>query len=338
VIERLDEFDATTAGRELAEFVDELSNWYVRRSRRRFWDGDPVAFGLLRECMLTLSKLLAPFCPFLADEIYDNLDGTEPSVHLCDFPTPGEREIELEQTMAVARETVRLGLAARAQAKIKVRQPLRAAVIVATGFEREAIGRFAETVREELNVRELRFVSEADELGEIEVKPNYRTLGPRFGKQMPLVAAAVAALDRGHVAAALRDGTLIGISIAGQDHELAAEDLLVSMRPLAGYQVEREGSHAIALELEIDQELRDEGWAREIVHAIQAARREAGLEVTDRIVLTLDGDPALLAAARRHEDYIARETLAVQRGSEALNGVEPIFIDGRTLKVAVALA
>jgi isoleucyl-tRNA synthetase len=334
VTERLENFDATTAGRAIAAFVDELSNWYVRRSRRRFWDGDRTAFGVLRTALITVSQLLAPFTPFVADEIYDNLDGREPSVHLTDFPEPGFRDLELEAGMAVARETVRLGLAARGQAKIKVRQPLRAAVIVATGAERAAIERFAEIVREELNVRELRFVSEADELGEVEVKPNYRALGPRFGKQMPLVAAAVAGLDP----ATLRDGRPVSISIAGADHELSPEDLLVSMKPLEGYQVEREGSHAVALELEIDAELRDEGWAREIVHAIQAFRRDAGLQVTDRILLTLAGDERLVAAARRHQDYIAGETLAVEVGYDALNGVEPVAVDGLELKVGVALA
>jgi isoleucyl-tRNA synthetase len=196
----------------------------------------------------------------------------------------------------------------------------------------------SELVREELNVREVRFVSEADELGQVEVKPNYRTLGPRFGKQMPLVAAAVAGLDPTHVAAALRDGRGVAINVSGQDHELKAEDLLVSMKPLEGYQIEREGSHAVALELEIDDELRIEGWAREIVHAIQAARREAGLEVTDRIALTLDGDPALLQAAQRHERYIATETLALEVSYESPDGSAPSVIDGRELRVGVAPA
>ncbi len=223
---RLDNFDATTAGRAIQSFVDELSNWYVRRSRRRFWDGDPSAFATLRECLASVAKLLAPFCPFIADEIFDNLDGSEPSVHLCDFPVAAARDVELEQAMVVARETVRLGLAARAQAKIKVRQPLRAAVIVATGRERAAIERLAEIVRDELNVRELRFVSQADELGQIEVKPNYRSLGPRFGKKMPLVATAVAGLDPDHVAAALRDGRQVSISVGGTEHPLGPDDLL----------------------------------------------------------------------------------------------------------------
>ncbi|MBV9198067.1 MAG: isoleucine--tRNA ligase [Solirubrobacterales bacterium] len=359
----LDGFDATGAGRAIAAFVDELSNWYVRRSRRQFWDGDPAAFATLRECLVTVAKLLAPFCPFLADEIYDNLDGREPSVHLCDFPLAGPRDRELEGAMAVARETVRLGLAARGQAKVKIRQPLRAAVVVATGAEREAISRLADVVGDELNVRELRFVAEADELGEIEVKPNYRSLGPRFGKQMPLVAAAVAGLDPAGVSAALREGRPVAISVAGQDHELTSEDMLVSMKPLAGYQVEREGSHAVALELEIDVELRIEGWAREIVRAVQNARQAAGLEVSDRIVLTLDGDEDLLGAARAHERYIAGETLATEVSYEDLpdelcadesdtarsgaagrrargehDGAAPVAIDGRDLRVGVALA
>jgi isoleucyl-tRNA synthetase len=339
VRERMDDFDATVAGRAIATFVDEISNWYVRRSRRRFWDGDLSAFATLRECLLTVAKLLAPFCPFVADEIYDNLDGSEPSVHLCDFPVAGERDVQLERVMDVARETVRLGLAARGQATLKLRQPLHEAVVVATGFEREAIERTAGVIRDELNVRELRFVSEVDELGRVEIKPNYRTLGPRFGKQMPMVAAAVAGLDAARASARLRDGKLVAITIGGQDHELSADDLLVAMQPLEGYQVEREGSHAVALELNIDDDLRSEGWAREVVHAVQGARRDAGLEVTDRIALTLDGDAALIDAARSHETYIAQETLAVRVSYESLDGaVDPVRIDGLQLRLAVALA
>ncbi|WP_249018793.1 isoleucine--tRNA ligase [Conexibacter sp. S30A1] len=340
----LDSFDATGSGRAIAAFVDELSNWYVRRSRRRFWDGEPAAMATLHHILVTLSELLAPFTPFIADEIYWNLCGEEPSVHLCDFPAvdAGARDGALEDAMDVARETVRLGLAARAQAKVKLRQPLRAAVVVAAGAEREAIVRLSEIVRDELNVRELRFVSEADELGEVEVKPNYRTLGPRFGSQMPMVAAAVAGLNAEATARALRAVESVHIDVGGSEHALGAEDLLVSMRPLAGYQVEREGSHAVALELEIDDSLRAEGWAREIVHAVQAARRTAGLEVSDRIELTLDGAQELLAAAREHERYLAGEVLAVSLtyGSvgedEATGG--PVTIDGLTLRLALARA
>jgi isoleucyl-tRNA synthetase len=320
VAERLDAYDATTAGRAIAELVDDLSNWYVRRSRRRFWDGDPAAFATLRECLLTVSKLLAPFCPFVADEIYDNLDGTLASVHLCDFPVGDAlppRDESLEQAMATARETVRLGLGARAQAKIKVRQPLAEAVVVADGRERASIERLVEIVREELNVREVRFVEGADELGEYEVKANYRMLGPLFGKDMPLAADAIAALDPARVAAAVRrdagggSSNGIGISVGDREHTLTEQDVILTMKAPEGYSVERDGAHAVALDLTIDESLLREGRSREIVHAVQNARKNAGLEVEDRIELVLGGDTGLMDAAREHEAYVSGETLAV---------------------------
>jgi isoleucyl-tRNA synthetase len=311
VTERLEAYDATTAARAIAGVVDDLSNWYVRRSRRRFWEGDQAAFDTLRSCLIEVSKLLAPFCPFIADEIYDNLaiDG-EPSVHLCDWPEPGVRDPDLERDMATAREAVALGLRARGAAKVKVRQPLREAVVVAAGRERESIERHADVVREELNVKQIRFVSEADELGSYELKPNYRTLGPRFGRHMPQVAEAVAALEASSVAAALRDGRTVGVAIDGHDHELGPDDVLIGLQPLEGFQVEREGGHAVALDLTIADDLRREGLAREVVRAVQSHRKESGLDVSDRVVLSLGGDAELLAAAREHEDYVAGEVLA----------------------------
>jgi isoleucyl-tRNA synthetase len=191
-------------------------------------------------------------------------------------------------------------------------------------------------------VKELRFVSAADELGQLEVKPNYRALGPRFGKQMPLVAEAVAGLDPAHVAAALREGRTVGVAVDGHDHELTTEDLVVAMQPLDGYQLEREGSHAVALELALDDELRREGLAREVVHAVQAARKAAGLDVSDRIELTLAGADELLAAAREHERYVTGETLTTVidydgtgNGNAAGHAVE---IEGLPLRIAVARA
>ncbi len=336
VTERLDAYDATTAGRAIATFVDDLSNWYVRRSRRRFWDGDGAAHDTLRHCLVTVSQLLAPFIPFVADEIYDNLDGAEPSVHVTDWPVPEPRDPVLETAMAIARETVRLGLAARGAAKLKVRQPLHEAVVVAAGPEREAIERLADVVRDELNVKALRFVSETSELGSYTLKPNYRTLGPRFGKAMPQVAAAVAALDASHVAEALRDGRHVGLTIDGREHPLSEDDVQLVMAPLDGYQLEREGSHAVALELKLDDGLLREGLAREIVHAVQSARRDAGLDITDRIVLTLGGDEELLAAARAHERYLAGEVLAVGVHFATNGQGELATIEGRELRISVA--
>jgi isoleucyl-tRNA synthetase len=340
VDEQLEGFDATAGGRAIAEFVDDLSNWYVRRSRPRFWSGDLAAFSTLRRCLVEVAQLLAPFCPFIADEIYDNLSGELESVHLCDFPVadPALRDAGLEQAMAVARRTVQMGHAARAQTKLKVRQPLRAAVIVATGAEREAISGLAEIVRDELNVHQLRFVAEADELGEVEVKPNYRTLGPRFGASMPAVAAAVAGLDGPRAVATLRDGGIVAIDVGGAEHVLDLSDLLISMRPLDGYQVQREGMHAVALDVELDDALRSEGVVRDIVRAVQNARQSADFAVTDRITLTLDGDLSLLDAVRTHEAYLAGEVLAVAVAYADLDGtVTPLTIDGRTLKISIAV-
>jgi isoleucyl-tRNA synthetase len=332
--ERLDAYDATFAGRAIAGFVDDLSNWYVRRSRRRFWEGDPTAFATLRECLLTVAQLLAPFTPFVADEIWETLGGGGESVHLSDWPQAGDRDLDLETAMAVARETVRLGLAARGQAKVKVRQPLHEAVVVASGAERDAIERLADVIASELNVKGLRFVAEADELGSYDIKPNYRTLGPRFGRAMPQVAAAVAALDPAHVSAATRNGEAVRISIDGTDHPLGPEDVLLSMQPLEGYQLEREGSHAVALELALDDDLIREGLAREVVHAIQGARKDAGLDVSDRIALGLGGDEELLAAARAHEAYVTGEVLATSVDYGGGNGHEA-RIEGRALHISV---
>ena len=334
VTERMEDYDSTFAGRAIAELVDDLSNWYVRLSRRRFWDGDPAAFAVLRECLLTTARLLAPLTPFVADEIYENLDGAEPSVHLCDFPVPAARDPELEWQMQVVRDAVELGRAARAHAGLKVRQPLREAVVVAADRERAAIERLEDLLADELNVKSVRLVSEADELGRFELKPNWRALGPRFGKQMPQAAAAIAALDP----AALRAGGRVGINLEGQEHEIGPDDVQVSLQPLEGYQVERSGTHAVALNLELDDELRRESLAREVVHAVQAARKSAGLNVEDRIALALGGDAELIEAARAHEGYLTRETLATSLAYDGHSGGESATIEGRTLTIAVERA
>jgi len=337
VSERMDDLDCTTAGREIAAYVDELSNWYVRLNRRRFWDGDRAAFATLRHCLIEVSKLLAPFTPFLADEIHANLTGDGDSVHLADFPEadPGLEDGGLEAGVEAAMRAIELGRAARAQAKVKNRQPLRRAVVVATEAERAEIERLAELVRAELNVKELEFVSEQGELVRYSVKPNYRALGPRFGKAMPRVAAAVGALDPGHVAEAIRGERRVGVAIDGVEHTLGPDDLTLVMEPLEGYEVEAEAGRAVALALELDDELRSEGLAREIVHAIQNARKQAGLDVSDRIALTLGGDETLVEAARDHEEYIAGETLATTIAYDG-DGLEAAAsIEGRELAIGI---
>jgi isoleucyl-tRNA synthetase len=345
VRERMDDFDCTAAGRAIAEYVEELSNWYVRLSRRRFWEGDRAAFATLRHCLLETVALLAPFTPFLADEIHLNLAGGEAdeagegrdSVHLRDFPEadPALADPELEKSMEAVRLTVELGRAARAQAKAKMRQPLRRAVIVANDAEREAISARADLVRAELNVKELDFVSEEADLVSYAVKPNYRSLGPRFGKRMPQVAAAVEALDPVHVAKVMADGGEIGISVDGDEHTIGPEEVSLALQPLDGYEVEAEAGHAVALQLELDDELRREGLAREIVHAVQNARKAAGLDISDRIELSLNGDDELLAAAREHEPYIAGEVLATSVAYDGAPADLAVRVDGRDLQIGV---
>jgi len=347
VRERMDAFDCTAAGRAIAEYVAELSNWYVRLSRRRFWEGDRAAFATLRHCLLETSALLAPFTPFLADEIHLNLAGGEgeelgelpDSVHLRDFPEPDPAlsDPELEAAMEAVRLTVELGRAARAQAKAKVRQPLRRAVIVANDAEREAIEARADLVTAELNVKELDFVSEEADLVSYAVKPNYRALGPRFGKRMPQVAAAVEALDPVHVARVMADGGEVGVNVDGDEHTIGPDEVTLALQPLEGYEVEAEAGHAVALQLELDDELRREGLAREIVHAVQNARKAAGLDISDRIELGLGGDEELLAAARAHEPYIAGEVLATAVAYDAAE-IAPVRVDGRDLRIAVSRA
>jgi isoleucyl-tRNA synthetase len=340
----LDDFDSTTAGKAIAAWVDELSNWYVRVGRRRFWEGDPAALGTLRHCLSETAKLLAPFIPFIADAIYSNLTvgseaDAELSVHLADYPAadPALRDANLEEGMEAARRAVELGRAARAQAKVKMRQPLAKAVIVATESERETIEGFADVVRAELNVKALEFVTEAGELATYTVKPNYRSLGPRFGKEMPQVAAAIEALDPDHARAAIAGERLIGITIEGTDHTLQPEDMTLAMAPLDGYQVESEAGRAVALALDLDENLVREGLAREIVRAVQSARKESGLEITDRIELHLSGDGELLAAARSHEPYVGGETLAehISYTEDGLDGAGSVTIEGRDLMIVL---
>jgi isoleucyl-tRNA synthetase len=344
VRQRMDDFDCTAAGRAISEYVEELSNWYVRLSRRRFWEGDRAAFATLRHCLLETVALLAPFTPFLADEIHLNLAGGEAeeagegrdSVHLRDFPEvdPALADPELEQAMEAVRLTVELGRAARAQAKAKMRQPLRRAVIVANDAEREAISARAALVTAELNVKELDFVSEEADLVSYAVKPNYRSLGPRFGKRMPQAAAAVEALDAVHVARVMADGGEIGINVDGDEHTIGPDEVTLALQPLDGYEVEAEAGHAVAVQLELDDELRREGMAREIVHAVQNARKAAGLDISDRIELSLGGDDELLSAAREHQPYIAGEVLATSVAYDVAKATA-VRVDGRDLQISV---
>ena len=330
-------FNCTRAGQDIGAFVDLLSNRYVRLSRRRFWEGDPHALGTLRHCLLEVTRMLAPFTPFISDEIHRNLTSDGSSVHLAEFPQPEaeRRDPSLEAGVTAAMRAIELGRAARAAAKIKMRQPLAKAVIVATDAEREEIDRLSDVVRSELNVRQLEFVTEEAELVSHRVRPNYRSLGPRFGKAMPQVAAAIEALDAESARAAATGERVVGITIDGSDHSLEPADLQLVMEPLAGYEVESEAGRAVALALDLDDDLRREGLAREVVHAVQNARKEAGLDITDRISLRLGGDETLLEAAQAHEAYVTGEVLATSIAYDGGESGAETAIDGQRLAISV---
>ena len=312
VIDRMDDFDCTAAGREIAD----LRRPAVELVRA----AQPAAVlgwrpGRLRHAPALpgrAAKLLAPFVPFVTEEIYGNLTGDGDSVHLQDHPEPDAEleDGELEAGVEAAMRAIELGRAARAQAKVKNRQPLARAVIVATDTERVEVERLADVVAAELNVKELEFVSEQQELVSYEVKPNYRALGPRFGSAMPQVAAAIEALDPGHVAEATRGERRIGINVDGTEHVLAPGRFHARDAPTRRVRGRGRGRPRRRPRTGDRRELRREGLAREIVHAVQAARKGAGLDVSDRINLALGGDETLLEAARAHAGYLAGETLA----------------------------
>jgi isoleucyl-tRNA synthetase len=319
----LDGYDAAAGGRAIAVLVDELSNWYVRTGRRRFWRSDDSAdrasaFATLHECLVTTTKLLAPFCPFVADAMYVNLvaahdPAAQPSVHLAEWPgRTGRDDQSLIAAMSAVRDAVSLGRAARKDAKLRVRQPLAEVVVACAPQAAEAMARHVTLIADELNVKDVRFVSDPAELVEVLVKPNYRTLGPRFGKAMPQVAEAFARLDGASVVGALDAGGAVTITIDGRDEAVGADDVLREVRPSERYAVAQDGPLAVGLLTDLPPELRREGMAREVVHAVQNARKAAGLRVEERIRLHLDGSGVIREAIDEHRAHIAAETLAVE--------------------------
>jgi len=321
----LEGFDSATAGRRLAGFIDDMSNWYVRRSRRRFWDGPATpdgaaAFATLHECLDTLTRLMAPISPFLTDYLWDVLRTPEApdSVHLAGWPAADQSLIDerLSQQMSLARRLVELGRSARSAASLRVRQPLARALVGAAGFA-DLPAALRAQVADELNVHALEpLAAVVGELVDYSVKPNFRALGRRFGKGTPAVAAAVAAADPAALAAAL-DSTAGTATVVVDDTEvsLGADELIVTQTPRSGWAVAAEGGETVALEATITPELRREGYAREVVRLVQDARKGDGLDVSDRISLCWStGDPELAAALTEHASLIAAEVLAVDYG------------------------
>ena len=323
VTQELDEYDPTDAARAIEEFVDDLSNWYVRRSRRRFWrgvsegdDDKQSAYDTLYTALVTVSKLIAPFTPFVAEELYRNLvvenDPSAPmSVHLASWPVADLSQIDesLNAETHLVKRVCSLGRSARAKAQIKVRQPVAEVLVKArTGKRAASLRKNANLVLEELNARELRILDDETVVVSYDVKPNLPVLGKKYGSEVAAIRAGLAAMPPAEVAEAVRRGK--GVNVAGKD--LEAEDILLQAKDTEGFAAAQEAGYTVAVTTEITPELADEGLARELVRRIQDMRREAGFELADRIHTWVDGDADVARVIGTHGEYIRAETLSTE--------------------------
>jgi isoleucyl-tRNA synthetase len=329
----LEGFDSATAGRRIAAFIDDMSNWYVRRSRRRFWEGPgtpdgAAAFATLHECLETLTRLMAPVTPFLTDYVWGVLRSADSpsSVHLASWPVAdtGLIDSRLSEQMALARRLVELGRSARAAAVVRVRQPLARALIGAPGFA-DLPADVRAQVADELNVHELdTLATVGEDLVDYTVKPNFRALGGRFGKGTPAVAKAIQAADAATLAAELRSRGKTSVVVDGAPVSLGPDDVIVTQVPHTGWAVASGAGETVALEIAITPELRREGLAREAVRLVQDARKGDGLDVSDRISLRWStADPELAAALTEHGGLISGEVLATDYGPRPADGPDP---------------
>jgi isoleucyl-tRNA synthetase len=340
----LEDYDATTAASTLMDFVDDdLSKWYVRQSRARFYEvegaDNRAAFATLRETLVVVCRLLAPFAPFVSDWIHRELTGE--SVHLAPFvredraPATGG----LERAMAHIRVLARLGRAAREDVGIKVRQPLSRVICVVPGADHRELDSLLPLLASELNVKQITFATSADALVTLSAKPNYRSLGKKFGKSTPLAAKAVEALS-GDSLLAFERGEPLAISVGNESHLLDAEDLVITRHASGDLVVSGDGGYFVAVDPVITPALRREGMARDLISRIQRMRKDGGLAVSDRIVVRIAGGPDVVDAVDAHRDWIASEVLArdIVVGDAALHeqqAVESVDLDGPIARIAI---
>ncbi len=333
VTAELENYDPTRAGRLIDSFVnDDLSNWYVRLNRKRFWgkemsEDKRSAYETLYTCLMTISKLLAPFAPFYADQLYVDLGGEKDSVHLDAFPVADESMIDedLEARMEMAQKITSMVLALRRKVNIKVRQPLQSMMIPATEEQKRHIEAVKDLIMHEVNVKELKFVEGTGILVK-KVKCNFRTMGKKFGKMMKSVAAAVDTLSQEQIAELEANGRLTIVPIDSVDPiEILTEDVEIISEDIPGWLVSNEGNLTVALEVELTDELRQEGMAREIINRIQNIRKDSGLEITDRIHVTLAPNEEIQKAVAGYGDYIKTQVLADDITIAPNEGVEVDF-------------
>jgi isoleucyl-tRNA synthetase len=318
----LDDYDAPRASRAVEPFVDDLSNWYVRRSRRRFWksesDADKnAAYATLHAVLATLAKLLAPLLPFLSETLYQNLvrsvDAHAPeSVHHCDWPAADSAQIDagLLADAAIARQVVTLGHSTRANNNLKVRQPLAKCIVVVPDGSRASVERMAEVIADELNVKAVELAANEADLVSYKLLPDNKKLGPKFGAKFPALRQALAAADAGAVVAAIRSGQPAVVGSGDNTFELAPDEILVTPQPREGFAVASEGSVVVALDTALTPELVQEGMARDVVRRIQDLRKKADFAISDHIVTTAQTYGDLRAAIEAWSEYIKVETLS----------------------------
>jgi isoleucyl-tRNA synthetase len=351
---QLEDYDVMTFCLAAETYVSEkLSNWYVRRNRRRFWKSEKssdklAAYQTLYTVLTTLTRLFAPIMPFMSESMYQNLEAgaRAPSVHLCDFPRPDEALIDaaLSTDMEALLRLVSLGLSARNAVKIKVRQPLaEIKILPGNDSERRAIARFTDQILEELNVKKVAVHDSADGLLlSYDVKLNLKILGPKFGETLKDLQKALAALDPGAVAAKIKAGENLEIVAGGAALALGQSDLLIQAKADNGWSGLADGGTQMALDIRVTEDLACEGTAREMVRHIQELRKNSGLEIEDRIRLRVETDsPAVRRAFEAHRDYICGETLATDLGVEPLDGAAhkaTIKLQGQTVSIELAKA
>jgi isoleucyl-tRNA synthetase len=342
VTDALEAFDALRAAQALERLVDDLSNWYVRRSRSRFWNAqDQDAHAVLHECLLLTSQLLAPFCPFVTDALYQDLAQTKESVHLSDWPVVDAAAIHpaLEADMALARQIVSLGLAARTEVRLKVRQPLARALVLLPGATTLEPAVEAE-IADALNVKVLESVTSLEGLLDYSISPNFRRLGPKVGKPMPAVKARLADADAAVIRAALATDGGFDLEVDGTIIRLEPDDVDVRAASHEEFALAEDAGIAVALDTRLDAALLQEGLAREVIRVLNDYRKAQGLEISDRIHAWLRADDDLAAAVVAHRDWIAAEVLASElhleseRPGEA-ERYDPVTLGSTTVGVRI---
>ena len=333
----MDAYDVTKAARAVSTYtIDQLSNWYVRRCRRRFWSKTPSeksemnknklsAYQTLYECLITIAKLTSPFIPFISEEVYTSLNevtGKEEfeSVHLSVFPEAVYKNNELEEKMEIAQKVVYLTRAMRAKKNLKVRQPLRKIMVAADSSHHSALEEMKKVILEEVNIKELIILKDDAEIVNKSAKPNFKSIGPKFGKNVNKAAGKIKELDKEDISK-LERGDEVKIEINGEEFAIKPEDVEIISSEIEGWLVENEGGVTVALDTELDGSLVSEGLAREFVNRVQNMRKDSGFEVTDKIKIDYNGSDKLIDAVDAFKDYVSNETLAEELNrKDSVNG------------------